>query len=77
MPVDEPTLHTLANEKLTRVFGPRRGPELLREVLAEAGLARVDSADDLRRIAEALQRRGGFEATTGALLGVQAAPRRI
>lgn len=72
---DEITLHALAASKLTRVFGPRRGPELLGEVLAEAGLARIGSVDDLRRVAEALQRRGGFEATTGALLAVQAALR--
>lgn len=72
MPHDEISLHALAVSKLTRVFGPRRGPELLGEVLAEAGLTRIASVEDLRRVAEVLQRRGGFEATTGALLAVQA-----
>lgn len=74
---DDRSLHALALEKLTRVFGPRRGAELLGEVLAELGLDAVRSADDLARVGEALQRRTGFEATTGALLSVQATLRRI
>ena len=79
MPRDDESdpLHALAADKLTRVFGPRRGAELLGEVLAETGVARIATVDDLRRVAEALQRRGGFEATTGALLSVQATLRAM
>jgi hypothetical protein len=72
-----PELHALVVQKLTRVFGERRGGELLAQILGELRLPAVATADDLERVAEALQARGGFEATTGAMLGVQAAMRRM
>jgi hypothetical protein len=67
----------LVVEKLTKVFGERRGRELLGQVLAELRLPCVTSTEDLARFAEALQTRGGFEATTGAMLGVLATMRRM
>jgi hypothetical protein len=77
LPLAEPTpeLHALVVQKLTKIFGEQRTRELVNELLAELRLERVVSVDDLTRVAEALQRRGGFEATAGAMLGVQAAMR--
>ncbi len=75
-PAEVPELHGLVVQKLTKVFGEQRARELLANVLGEVRLAQVVSLDDLMRVAEALQKRGGFEATTGAMLAVQATMRR-
>ena len=72
-----PDLHALVVQKLSKVFGASRARELLGDVLRETGLERVVSIDDLVRVAEALQTRGGFEATVGAMLAVQAAMRGV
>jgi len=71
-----PELHAIAHDKLTRVFGRERGEELLTSVLLEAKLKRIDTTDDLLRVADALKKRGGFIATTGVILEVQAMMRR-
>lgn len=71
-PPGRPDLHVVASEKLSRVFGAARGEQLFATILAEVGLQRIVSPDDLSLVAEALKRRGGFEATTGVLLDVQA-----
>ncbi len=70
-------LHALVVEKLTRVFGTSRASALLSQVLAELELAAVVTPDDLRRVGEALQRRGGFEAAAGAMFVVQATMRSL
>lgn len=70
-------LRELAERKLTRVFGAERGRALLASVLAEAGLAAVATPDDLARVAVALERRGGFEATAGTMLAVIASLRKL
>ncbi|MDB4932918.1 MAG: hypothetical protein JWM10_5402 [Myxococcaceae bacterium] len=67
-----PALRDLALAKLTRVLGAERGRRVYDEVLAEAGLAAVGSADDLYAFSACLSRRGGFEAAVGGLLGVAA-----
>jgi len=72
-----PELHALVLEKLTRVFGVARANELFVHVLAELELQKVTTPDDLRRVGEALQRRGGFEATAGAMFVVQATMRSL
>lgn len=72
-----PELHALVVQKLTKVFGEPRARELVAQLLSELQLQRVSSIDDLTRVAEALQQRGGFEATTGAMFAVDAAMRRI
>lgn len=64
-------------EKLTRVFGATRANELLAQVLAELELREIATPDDLMRVGNALQRRGGFEATTGAMFVVQATMRSL
>lgn len=76
MPTVEPNeLHGLVVQKLTRVFGEERARELLASTLAEARLEVVATPDHLMRVAQILQTRGGFEATTGAMLAVQAVMR--
>ena len=72
-----PELHALVVQKLSKVFGESRAAELLANMLGDLRLARIESVDDLVRLSDALQRRGGFEATVGAMLGVQAAMRRV
>lgn len=72
---DDLELHALVVQKLTKIFGEARMQILLAEILEELAIARVATLPDLRAVSEALQRRGGFEATTGAMLAVQAAMR--
>lgn len=69
------SLHQLVREKLTKVFGRSRGDALLRNVMLEVQLESVSTTAELLRVAEALQRRSGFEATTGAMLAVMASIR--
>ena len=72
-----PELHLLVESKLVKVFGEPKARALLTQVLTELELVRVASLGDLTRVAESLQRRGGFEATLGAMFAVDAAMRRI
>lgn len=69
-------LHGLVEGKLSKVFGPERGPEMLRGLLAELRLPSVATNDDLARVADLLQTRQGFERTAGAMLSVMVAVRR-
>lgn len=71
-----PDLHAQVEAKLIKVFGPERGAELLRRVLAQLTLASVNTTADLHRVAELLQTRSGFEGTVGAMLAVMAAVRQ-
>lgn len=70
-------LHAFALGKLAKVFGDARARAMLREVLGELALERVANVDDLERLANALQRRSGFEATAGAMLAVRATMLRL
>lgn len=70
-------LAAVVERKLTRVFGAERGVALLQAVLRELGLETVSSTTDLERVASALERRGGFEATAGTMLSVLAATRNL
>lgn len=70
-------LHTQVLRRLTRIFGEARAEALVAELLAGLGIARVETTDQLERLASALKERGGFEATAGAMLGVLAAMRRV
>lgn len=70
-------LGALVERKLARVFGSERGLALLRAVLAELGLETIETNADLQRVAAALERRGGFEATAGTMLSVLAATRNL
>ena len=65
--------HGVALAKLTKVMGERAGRELASSVFSELGLEKIGSAEDLRRVASALTRRGGFAAAVGGLLDVHAA----
>lgn len=62
----------VALQKLSRVFGAERGRTLLEEATTTAGLKRIDNADDLMKVARALETRGGLERAVGAMLSVQA-----
>lgn len=68
-------LHDLALQKLERVFGAARAPAMLADVLREAGLVRIRTAEDLLAVGLALERHGGIEAGVGGILKVQAALR--
>lgn len=69
--VESPLLE-LANSKLTRVFGAEKAARLMKQTLAKAQLQTIISSEDLLVFSEALQQQGGFEATVGALLALQA-----
>lgn len=75
-PGHDAALHGLVEGKLGKVFGPERGPELLRGLLTELRLTTILTTDDLSRVADLLQTRQGFERTAGAMLSVMAAVRR-
>lgn len=66
------SLGELALSKLTRVLGEARGRRVYDETLSDAGLADIETADDLYRFGEALAKRQGFESAVGAMLGVAA-----
>lgn len=64
--------HGVAVAKLTKVMGDEAGAALARAVLDEIGLAALGSSADLRRFADALSARGGFEGAVGGLLALHA-----
>ncbi|MDP3220422.1 MAG: hypothetical protein Q8S73_40385 [Deltaproteobacteria bacterium] len=67
-----PGLPDLALDKLTRVLGAEKGRRVYGDVLSDAGLTEILTADDLYVFSEHLSRLGGFEAAVGGLLGVDA-----
>jgi hypothetical protein len=62
----------LAHSKLALVFGDEKARTLVRELVADEGLSEISNADDLLAFSTALKKRGGFESTVGAMLGLQA-----
>ena len=64
--------HDLAYNKLALVFGDEKARRLVREIVADGGLAEISNAQDLLIFSGALKKRGGFESTVGAMLGLQA-----
>jgi hypothetical protein len=69
-------LHGIVEAKLIKVFGPERASALLRSVLPQMKLEKIETTDELARLAELLEARSGFEATIGTVLSVMAAVRR-
>ena len=69
---DQNYFSDLARDKLVRVFGEEKTHMILKEGVADAGLSNISSADDLLIFSVQLKKRGGFEATVGAMLGLQA-----
>ncbi len=61
-------LHEAAQTKLVRVLGPSHGRVVFAEALKGVGLDRIHTADQLFRLGQHLEARGGFAATVGALL---------
>lgn len=75
MPDSTASFEELARSKLARVLGAERGRRVFEEILAEAKLERIASADDLHAFADRLVARGGIEAGVGGLLAVAAVVR--
>jgi hypothetical protein len=71
-PTPTAAFQDIAAAKLDRILGPTRGPEVLAAALARVGLARIDTAEELFRVGQDLERQGGFTATIGALLCLSA-----
>lgn len=69
---DSNYFHDLAHKKLALVFGEEKARKLVREIAADGGLSEIANAQDLLIFSGALKRRGGFESTVGAMLGLQA-----
>ncbi|HXI13212.1 MAG TPA: hypothetical protein VNM92_11315 [Thermoanaerobaculia bacterium] len=69
---DENYFNELAHGKLALIFGQEKAARLVREAVAEGGLVEISSAQDLLIFSGVLKMRGGFEATVGAMLGLQA-----
>jgi hypothetical protein len=69
---DKNYFRELAHSKLALVFGNEKAERLVREIAADGGLAEISSAQDLLVFSAVLKRRGGFESTVGAMLGLQA-----
>lgn len=67
-----PSPSDVALQKLSRVFGETRGKSLLDEAMTRAGLRTIQDADDLMKVARALEGLGGLERAVGAMLSVQA-----
>jgi hypothetical protein len=61
-----------ARQQLARVLGEPKASEVLDECFREAHLARVDTAQQLLDLAEALMKRGGFIEVIGRFLKVRA-----
>ena len=61
-------LHEAAQTKLVRVLGPSHGRAVFAEALKAVGLDYIHTADQLFRLGQHLEARGGFAATVGALL---------
>ena len=67
-------LHELARQALAHVVRDRReADDVMASVLAEIGLARLDSGDDLRAFGEGLARRDAALHRLGLLLVVRSA----
>lgn len=64
--------HELAQTKLALVFGDEKARKLVQEIVADGGLAEIANAQDLLIFSVLLKKRGGFESTVGAMLGLQA-----
>lgn len=62
----------VAVQKLNRIFGEVKGPKILQAALSSAGLSNIETADDLLKVARALEARGQIEGAAGAMLSVAA-----
>lgn len=69
---DQNYFSDLAHKKLALVFGDEKARKLVREIAADGGLGEIVTAQDLLVFSSALKKRGGFESTVGAMLGLQA-----
>lgn len=64
--------HDLAHKKLALVFGDEKAKRVLQEIANDGGCGEIVDAEDLLRFSVILKKRGGFESTVGAMLGLQA-----
>lgn len=68
-------LAELARGKLVRVLGEAAGPRAYAEALASARLTTLETPEDLRAFADALDRQGGMAAAVASILRVAAVVR--
>lgn len=68
----EEDLSRVALERLARVLGAERAARLFPEVLSEASLSGIQTAQDLYTFGETLARRSGYEAAIGRLISIAA-----
>lgn len=74
-PTEDVDFEALAIGRMSNVLGPSTARRVFKEVMEEAGLGKLRSADDLYAFAQRLTMRGGFEAAVGGLLCVAAVMR--
>ncbi len=67
------SLHAEAvRSKLTRILGADKGDLLFAEVMRELSLTSIATSEDVMRVAQALEGRGGMAALIGGALTVHA-----
>jgi len=64
--------HAFAISKLVAVLGAHKAATAMAEALRACALERIETADDLHSLSQALVRTGGFAGAVGGLLGVHA-----
>ena len=61
-------LHELALDKLQGILGERMAVRVAARALAELGIRRLETADDLYQFGQSIVKQGGFEGATGSML---------
>jgi len=64
--------HELVSRKLINFFGPTQARTLMREILGQLGLTKLQSADDRLRFGTILIERGGANEFIGRTIALQA-----
>lgn len=70
LPTREPVERAL--RQLVRVLGEAEAADVIAQVTAETGVQRLQSAQQVLTVAQALVRRGGFVEVVGRMLKAQA-----
>lgn len=70
LPTREPVERAL--RRLVRVLGEAEAADVIAQVTAETGVQRLQSAQQVLTVAQALVRRGGFVEVVGRMLKAQA-----
>lgn len=65
---DSRDLHEVALDKLQGILGERMAVRVAARALAELGIRRLETPDDLYRFGQSIVKQGGFEGATGSML---------